>query len=159
MDCDNSRKPTLKVSKTPGSKLSTRIWAPATSFSENPSAAIAGYIEGNAALAEVYVLKRAACLGAIGSRACGKGARRRAGSPKVGDSTLITSAPWSARSRVENGPATPWDRSMTRIPSRGSIEGLSFGLGSGPYCSMRVRNGLIDGGCGGQYDSSWQFRD
>ena len=55
---------------------------PGYQFSENPSAAIAGYVEGNAALAEVHVLECAACLGARES--VGKGSEASGGVTKSG---------------------------------------------------------------------------
>ena len=42
---------------------------------------------------------------------------RRESSPPRGFSILITSAPRSASSMVQNGPAIIWVRSNTRIPS------------------------------------------
>src|SRR5262249_31363003 len=45
---------------------------------------------------------------------------RRVMSP-VGGSTLITSAPWSARNVVANGPDTTLVRSMTRTPDNGPV--------------------------------------
>src|SRR5262249_18804445 len=41
----------------------------------------------------------------------------RVWSPSSG-STLMTSAPWSASSMVQNGPASIWVRSTMRMPSR-----------------------------------------
>src|SRR5262245_14954795 len=48
-----------------------------------------------------------------------EGPRRRRSSPRPGISVLITSAPNSAMSVPQNGPATTWASSSTRIPSRG----------------------------------------
>ena len=45
---------------------------------------------------------------------------RRVMSPP-GGSTLITSAPWSARNIVANGPDTTLVRSMTRTPDNGPV--------------------------------------
>ena len=45
------------------------------------------------------------------------GPMRRAGSPPPGRSTFRTSAPKSARSLVQYGPATWWVKSSTRTPS------------------------------------------
>src|SRR3972149_10964371 len=48
-----------------------------------------------------------------------KGKLFREGSPPSGFSTLITSAPRSARSMVQNGPAKAQVISRTRTPSKG----------------------------------------
>ena len=50
------------MSKTPGFEALNENMGPGDEFSENPSAAFAGNIEGNAALPEIHVLERAACL-------------------------------------------------------------------------------------------------
>src|SRR6516164_3973127 len=47
------------------------------------------------------------------------GPKRRRSSPRPGISVLITSAPNSAISAPQNGPATTWASSSTRIPSSG----------------------------------------
>ena len=70
---------------------------------------------------------RCACSGSGSgrrrSRCRGRGVLqdRRTWSPVPGGSTLITSAPRSARSIVQYGPAMTWVRSMTRTPSRAPV--------------------------------------
>ena len=49
------------------------------------------------------------------------GPYRRVSSPPLGFSILITSAPISASSIVQNGPANIWLKSTTRIPASGSL--------------------------------------
>src|SRR6185369_7377169 len=51
-----------------------------------------------------------------------KGPNARESSPEPGRSTLMTRAPRSLSSMVQNGPARTWDRSMTTIPSNGPFE-------------------------------------
>ena len=48
------------------------------------------------------------------------GSTRRAGSPVFGFSILTTSAPSQARASVQDGPASNWVKSTTRIPARHS---------------------------------------
>ena len=55
---------------------------PGDEFSENPFAAFAGNIEGNAALTEIHVLERATCLGA--RQSVGKGSEASGGVSKSG---------------------------------------------------------------------------
>src|SRR5574341_2448573 len=49
----------------------------------------------------------------------------RSQSPPPGGSILITSAPKSARMRVQKGPGSSMVRSSTRIPARGAAESVS----------------------------------
>ena len=52
---------------------------------------------------------------------------RRVSSPPFGFSILMTSAPMSASSMLQNGPARICEQSRTRTPSRAS--GMPFGFG------------------------------
>src|SRR5258706_15821039 len=54
-----------------------------------------------------------------------KGGQLRVSSPFPGSSTLMTSAPMSARIIEQNGPASTRVRSRTRMPSSGLIFGTS----------------------------------
>ncbi len=53
---------------------------------------------------------------------------RRVSSPPFGFSTLITSAPMSASSIVQNGPAIICVKSSTLTPSRGGVCVMPRGL-------------------------------
>ena len=67
----------------------------------------------------------------------GPALRTMSGDP--GCSTTITSAPWSARIDVPNGPETTAERSMTRMPRRGppshSPDPVSGLFAASPMCS------------------------
>src|SRR5213594_4723883 len=73
------------------------------------------------------------------------GPRRRRSSPRPGISVLITSAPNSAISAPQNGPATTWASSSTRIPSSGSrgsvMERQSTRSGSRPPTARDLPTG------------------
>src|SRR5258708_38996865 len=58
-----------------------------------------------------------------------KGGQLRVSSPFPGSSTLMTSAPMSARFIEQTGPASTRVKSRTRMPSSGR-EALTFGTGS-----------------------------
>ena len=80
-----------------------------------------------------YVLN--ACSSVSAPSGVRNGPFPRAGSPVSGCSTLITSAPRSAMSIVENGPARMRVRSMTRMPSSGP--------GMGQLLVRKARNPAI----------------
>src|SRR4029078_10513348 len=67
----------------------------------------------------------------------------RVTSPTPGRSTLITSAPRSARSRVHSGPASPFSQASTRVPVRSGTR-VPYGLLHALYQADEVALGILE---------------
>ncbi len=119
--CRTSR-PRPQPASAPGSKLSMASCAVAASAST---------LSRPAALARSAVMLRFEALRCWKSapsspspRVAPDADQRRSGSPPWGDSTLTTSAPASASSFVQYGPAICVEKSITRSPARGQPASL-----------------------------------
>ena len=117
--------PTPRRSATPGRKFWTKTSAPATSRINTSNAA--GLFRSRAIDRLLRLLLRNDAVNP---------ARRlppaRVASPPSGASTLITSAPWSARIIVASGPETFDVRSTTRYPCSGPGIWQPLGLAKQP---------------------------
>jgi len=105
-------------SSAPGPKLSNRTSETRTMFK---SAALQrGSRRSNEILFLLRLMPKKRALERAPSGPSTKGPLARPRSPVTGRSTFMTSAPMSAKTTEQKGPATMWVTSKTRIPSSGS---------------------------------------
>src|SRR5262249_45188536 len=134
--------PRPRSSIVPGAKLSTTMSAPAAR-PRTPSRP-AALVQSIAALRLEVLRKRNSTPSSSAPGSRPDALQRRNGSPAPGRSIFSTSAPASARSLVQYGPATSDDRSRTRTPASGAGTRSAAGQPVGDVVEVVERPAVVE---------------